>query len=105
MNLQELRDLIIVIAGSISILLLFVLLIATLVLTVAARTLIVTANGLLRSEVRPLLESARRTVDNVRGTATYVTEAAVSPIIRVYSLFAGVRRFLGVLASFGRRRR
>jgi hypothetical protein len=104
-DLQEVRDLIIIIAGSIGILLLFVLLVAAVVLTVAARVLIGTANGLLKSEVAPLLQSARQTVDNVRGTATYVTETAISPIIRLYSMFAGIRRFLGVLASFGRKRR
>ncbi len=105
MNLQELRDLIIIIAGSISIFLLFVLLIAAVVLTVAARMLIVTANGLLKSEVTPLLQSARQTIDNVRGTATYISDTAVSPIIRLYAIFSGLRRFIGVLASFVRRRR
>ena len=105
MNLQELRDLIIVIVGSLSIVFLFVLLIATVVLAVAARMLIVTANGVLKTEVTPLLQAARQTVDNVRGTATFVADAAVSPIIRVYSVFSGIVRFLSVLAGLGRRRR
>src|SRR3989304_4158825 len=105
MNLQELRDLVIVIVGSLSIVFLFVLLIATVVLAVAARMLIVTANGVLKTEVTPLLQSARQTVDNVRGTAAFVTDAAVRPIIRIYSIFSGIRRFLAVLAGFGRRRR
>src|SRR3990170_584119 len=94
MNLQELRDLIIVIVGSLSIVFLFVLLIATVVLAVAARMLIVTANGVLKTEVTPFLQSARQTVDNVRGTATFISDAAVSPIIRVSSVFSGIVRFL-----------
>lgn len=105
MSLQELRDLVIVIAGSISIVLLFVLVIAAIVLTIAARMLISTANGILRSEVAPLFQTARHTVDNVTGTATFVTDTVVSPIIRVGSLLAGIRRFLSVLLSFGRRHR
>ena len=105
MNLQELRDLVIVIVGSLSIVFLFVLLIATVVLAVAARMLIVTANGVLKTEVTPLLQSARQTVDNVRGTATFIADTAVSPIIRVYSMFSGIVRFLSVLAGLGRRRR
>ena len=105
MSLQELRDLVIVIAGSLSILLLFVLLVAAVVLTVAARMLIVTANGLLKTEVTPLIQSARQTVDNVRGTASFVSDVVVSPIIRLYSLFSGLRRFLAVLARLGGRRR
>ncbi len=103
MSLQELRDLVIVIAGSLSIVLLFVLLVATVVVAVAARMLIGTANGVLKTEVTPLIQSARQTVDNVRGTATFVSEAAVSPIIRIASIIAGIRRFLAVLARLGRR--
>jgi len=67
--------------------------------------LIVTANGVLKTEVTPLLQAARQTVDNVRGTATFVTAVVVNPIIRVYSFFSGLRRFLAVLLRLGRRAR
>ena len=51
--------------------------------------------------VVPLLDSARNLVDEVRGTAEFVGESAVSPIIRVYSIVSGVRRGLDSLGSLG----
>ena len=53
--------------------------------------------------VVPLLDSARNLVDEVRGTAEFVGESAVSPIIRVYSIVSGVRRGLDSLGSLGGR--
>ncbi len=53
--------------------------------------------------VVPLLDSARDLVDEVRGTAEFVGESAVSPIIRVYSIVSGVRRGLDSLGSLGGR--
>ncbi|MFQ5879512.1 MAG: hypothetical protein ACE5IZ_05000 [Dehalococcoidia bacterium] len=55
--------------------------------------------------VTPLLSSFRETANSVRGTTAFVTETAVSPIIRILSVVAGVRRALGVLLGFGRRGR
>ncbi len=49
--------------------------------------------------MRPLLGAARQTAENVKGTTSYVSEAAVTPIIRVYGVVAGVRRAAGVLAG------
>ena len=53
--------------------------------------------------VVPLLDSARDLVDEVRGTAEFVGESAVTPIIRVYSMVSGVRRGLDSLGSLGSR--
>ncbi len=54
---------------------------------------------MLRDEIRPMLEDARETVDTVKGTATFVSEEVVSPVIQAGSRLAGFRRTVQVLRS------
>jgi hypothetical protein len=105
MSLQDLRDLIIVIFGVLGIVVLFITLVVVIVVGFATRGLISVAKGVLRGQVTPTLDSARQVVDDIRGTTSFVADAAVSPIIRVYGLVSGVRRGLAALAGLGRRRR
>jgi len=61
---------------------------------------------LLRTEVKPILDSANRTVSTVRGTSTFVSDTVVSPVIQVLSFASGVRRTAKVLfGGPGRRSR
>ena len=103
MSLQEVRDLVIIVAGAIGILLLLAALIVTVVVGIATRALVGAARHLIRDEVTPVIESARETVEGVRGTSSFITETLVSPIIRLYGLFKGLRRFLAILSGFARR--
>jgi len=104
MDLEELRDLIIVIWGILGIVFLAVALVLGIVVGVSARGLIATVQNLLRDDVQPAVRSARQTVDSIRGTTSFVADTAVAPVIRVYGIFSGVRRFLSVLLGFGKRR-
>jgi hypothetical protein len=104
MSLEELRDLIIVVWGILGIVFLAVAIVLGIVVGVSARGLIATVQSLLRDDVQPTLRSARQTVDSIRGTTSFVAETAVAPVIRVYGIFSGVRRFLSVLMGFGKRR-
>ena len=104
MSLEELRDLIIVIWGVLGIVFLAVALVLGIVLVMSARGLIATLQSVLRDDVQPTLRSARQTVDSIRGTTSFVADTAVAPVIRVYGMFSGVRRFLSVLAGFRKRR-
>ena len=104
MSLEELRDLIIVIWGILGIVVLVVVLVLALVLGVAAKGLIGTVQALIRDDVQPTLRSARQTVDSIRGTTSFVADTAVAPVIRVYGIVSGVRRFLSVLSGFKKRR-
>ncbi len=52
---------------------------------------------LLQEEVKPILDSASETVSTVRGTASFVSDAFVSPLIRAASLISGAGRALKVL--------
>ena len=47
----------------------------------------------------PLLENAGGTVRNIRVTSEYVSDAVVTPIIRVRGFVAGVRRALGIFGG------
>jgi len=108
-DLQEWRDIIIIATGGVMITLLTVMLIFTLVVGTAARSLLVALRTLIQSEVTPMLDSARQTLQSVQGTTTFVSESAVRPIIRVYGIIAAIRRALAVLLGLvrrgGRRRR
>lgn len=57
--------------------------------------------ALLRDEIRPLLDSANQTASTVRGTTTFVSDAVVTPMIRLASLSAGVAQTLRTLSRTG----
>lgn len=104
LSLQDVRDIIIIAAGSLTILVLLALFIVTVVLGLSIRALLSAIQSLLREEVTPLVKSGRETVGRIKGTATFASETAVTPIIRVYGIVAGTRRFLGVLGGVAGRR-
>lgn len=57
---------------------------------------------LLREEVLPILNSTQETVSTVRGTATFMSDHLVQPVVKVSSYAAGARQAINVL--LGRRR-
>jgi len=99
------RDVVIIAAGSLAVLAFLALFIAAVVLGLAAKALLGALQTLVKDDVTPLVKSAQGTVQRVQGTATFVSETAVSPIIRVYGVFAGARRAFGVLSGVANRRR
>lgn len=68
---------------------------AALVLIVEIQTL----TRVLREEIQPLLRSVNDTASTVRGTTEFMSENLVSPIIKVASYTAGVRRVIGNLTG------
>jgi len=103
--LDNTRDWVIIIAGSLSILLLVALLAFTAVVGLATRALLGTVRSLVNDEVTPLVDSMGQTVKQVRGTASFVSETSVRPIIRVYGVIAGTKRFVAVVSGISGRRR
>jgi hypothetical protein len=59
---------------------------------------------LLRDEIKPILDSANETASTVRGTTTFVSDAVVTPMIQIASLFAGVGQTFRTLRRTGRKR-
>jgi len=95
-SLQDVRDVTIIaftIAGT-------VLFLAAIVVTVVVG---MAATGAFRAARRLIDEGVKPMVSNVRGTVTFVSDTAVSPIIRAYGLLAGARRGLGVLSGLARK--
>ncbi|MGH2610643.1 MAG: hypothetical protein ACRDHF_16295 [Tepidiformaceae bacterium] len=92
---SEWRDIMIVLMGffwAISLLLLCVLIAVLIFLVIALRRI-------LRENAVPAIDSAKAALDNVRGTAEFTGETVASPIIRVYSVVAGVRSGVGAIGN------
>lgn len=105
MSLDNVRDIVIIVAGSLAVLVLLAVLIITVVLGLASRALLSTVRSLLKDDLGPLLDSAQQTVQTVRGTTAFMGEKAVSPIIRVYGIVTGARRAAGVVTGIVGRRK
>ncbi|MCZ2126704.1 MAG: hypothetical protein LC099_02895 [Anaerolineales bacterium] len=53
--------------------------------------------NLLQNEVRPILQATTETVNTLRGTADFLSENAVEPIIQLNGYLAGLKRMLELL--------
>ena len=93
------RDWVIIVMGVAVAAFFFVGLVMMVVLGLLARSLLKKTLSVLDDGVKPLLETAKETASNVKGTASYVSDAAVQPIVRTYGVVAGVRRAAGVIAG------
>ncbi len=79
-------------------------------LMVALLFLVGVTRKVVKENAAPALDSLRQSLDNVRGTTEFAGETVASPIIRVYSVFKGVRTGLGAVSNLpnrvkGRRRK
>jgi hypothetical protein len=95
-TLQDLRDVTIVaftIAGT---LLFLAAIIVTIVVGFTATAAFRAIHKLVDDNVKPMIA-------NVQGTVTFISDTTVSPIIRAYSIYAGVRRGMGALSGLTER--
>ncbi len=53
--------------------------------------------NLLQNEVRPILQATRETVHHLRGTAEFLGENVVKPVIKLNSYLAGIQRMLELM--------
>jgi hypothetical protein len=99
---QDWRDVFIMsfmVAGT----LLFVLgVVFTVIFGVLSVGLVSRLRGIVKNNVGPSLDNVRETTENVRGTVGFIGDYAVSPVVRVYSTYAGARRFVAVFMRFAR---
>src|SRR5438067_8173246 len=75
--LIDLRDIVVIIWGILSIILLLTLVLVVFILTLSVKRLIAEVNDLLNTGVKPVLASARESADNVAGTTRFVGDKAV----------------------------
>ncbi len=57
---------------------------------------------MLREEVLPILESTQEAANTMKGTASFVGEHVVSPIVKASGYWAGLREAAAVLAGRSR---
>lgn len=93
------RDIVIIIWGIMSILTLITVLLIALFIGLAIKNLVATVNGLVNTSVKPMIETTQQSVANVTGTTQFVGDTVVTPIIRVISVVAGVRRGIAVFTG------
>ncbi len=67
--------------------------VALIVLIVQLASLI----NLLQNEVRPILKATSETVNNLRGTAEFLGENVVEPVIKLNAYLAGLYRMLELM--------
>ena len=53
--------------------------------------------NLLQNEVRPILQATSETVNNLRGTAEFLGENVVEPVIKLNGYLAGLSRMLELM--------
>ena len=53
--------------------------------------------NLLQNEVRPILDATNETVNHLRGTAEFLGENVVEPVIKLNGYLAGMQRMLELL--------
>ena len=92
---SEWRDIMIVLMGffwALSLMLMVVLMAVLVFLALMVRRI-------LRDNAAPAIDSLKGALDNVKGTTEFAGESIVSPIIRVYSVVAGVRSGIGAISN------
>jgi len=105
MELNEWRDVFVIsysIAGTIA----FVLIVLfTIVIGVLSVMTINRTRGILKNNVQPTIESVRQTSESVPGTVEFISDYAVTPVVKTYGTVAGARQFIVVLMRLGRSRK
>jgi len=53
--------------------------------------------NLLQNEVRPILAATTETVNNLRGTAEFLGENVIAPVVKLNSYLAGLQRMIELM--------
>ena len=53
--------------------------------------------NLLQNEIRPIIQAANETVNTLRGTAEFLGENLVEPVIKLNSYLASIQRVLELM--------
>ncbi len=56
--------------------------------------------NLLQNEIKPILETTRKTVNTLKGTTTFLSEHAVKPVVSMGSMTAGVKKLFEIIGIF-----
>ena len=103
LSIAEVRDIVVIVYGVIGIVFFFIAVIVLVVLGLTLKGLLRSVSDMLDESVKPTMQSIKNAADTVRGTTEFVGRTAVSPIVKTYGAFAGVRKGLGVLSGLSGR--
>jgi len=104
LSLADARDIVIIAAGSLFILLLMVSFVIAVVFAFGTKGIYGSAQALIKDEVIPMAHEGKVAAQRVQGTVTFMSENAVKPVVRVSSAVAGARRMFDVLSGLSGRR-
>src|SRR3972149_11595837 len=93
-TLQDLRDVTIISFTSAGTVLFLIAIILTIVIGGLSVATLRKVKSVVGENVQPTLENVRETTENGRGTVAFISDHAVTPVVRTYGIFAGARRFL-----------
>jgi amino acid permease len=88
-TVARLRDVFIIVVGLETLL----IGVALVVLLVQLASLI----NLLQNEVRPILSAANETINTLRGTAEFLGESVIEPVVKLNSYLASIQRVLELM--------
>jgi hypothetical protein len=71
---------------------------ALIILVVQLATLI----NLLQNEIKPILNSTNETVNTLRGTASFLSDNLVEPVIKLNEYLAGLKRLIDLVRPIKR---
>ncbi len=95
--IEDFRDVVVIVLCVVALIALTVFIIFTALIGMAGLSLLKTTKSTLRDGVGPLMSDAQETARGVKGTTEFLADSIVNPIIRIYGLYAGIRRGLGFL--------
>jgi K+ transporter len=102
--LSTTRDILIVLWALLSVIALVFIILATWAIYSGVRNLINVTKATMNEDVKPILSISQDSVNNVAGTARFVSDTVAKPLIRALSFIAGVRRALAVFTGLVNRR-
>jgi len=89
---SQVRDIFIILMALLSL----VIGVALIILVIQLAALI----NLLQNEIKPILKSTSETVNTLKGTTTFLSDNLASPVIKMNSSVAGLRRLLDLVGLF-----
>jgi hypothetical protein len=98
-SLGDLRDIVVIVWGIISALFFLVGIVVALMLGFSVKGLLKKLHELIDESVKPTLGSVKEAADTVRGTTEFVSKTAITPVVKAYGAFAGIKKGLGVLGK------
>ncbi len=105
MELNDWRDVAVISYGFTGTIAFLLIIVFTLLIGVLSVMTINRTRSILKNSVQPTIESVRQTSESVRGTVEFISDYAVTPVVKTYGTVAGARQFIVVLMRLGRSRK